>query len=108
LLDEIETRIGTETYSFGECKNILAACAEGEAFSLIPQCADCVFVGNIKDSRYDNLIYCSSWTRRRTSCPPRMIIKQFFLPGLRVSGRKRTQALSCTGRSDCRGPVFSS
>lgn len=55
LLDEIETRIGTETYSFGECKNILAACAEGEAFSLIPQCADCVFVGNIKDSRYDNL-----------------------------------------------------
>lgn len=55
LLGEIETLIGKEEYSFGECKNILYACAEGVQLSLIPQYADSVFVGNIKDSRYDNL-----------------------------------------------------
>jgi len=55
LLDEIETLTGAEEYPFAECKNILAACAEGISFSLIPQYADSVFVGNVKDSRYDNL-----------------------------------------------------
>lgn len=55
LLSEIDVLMGEEEYPFAECKNILAACAEGEAFSLIPQYADSVFVGNVKDSRYDNL-----------------------------------------------------
>lgn len=55
LLDEIETLIGDEEYPFGECKNILTSCIEGTELSLIPQYADCVFVGNLSDSLYDKL-----------------------------------------------------
>ena len=46
LLDEIGTLIGSEEYPFSECKNILTACISGGEFSLIPQYADSVFVGN--------------------------------------------------------------
>jgi len=53
LLDEIGTLIGSEEYPFSECKNILTACISGGEFSLIPQYADSVFVGNLRDSIYD-------------------------------------------------------
>lgn len=57
LLEEIKTLMGEEEITLEEFYSVLADGISGLEVALIPQCSDCVFVGNTSESRFNSLKY---------------------------------------------------
>lgn len=55
LIDQSVRLMGSCRMSLSEYCNILAGAAAGETISMVPLSADCVFVGESRESRYDNI-----------------------------------------------------
>lgn len=57
LLEEIKTLLGEEEMTLEDFYSVFSDGIGGLEIALIPQCADCVFVGNTSESRFNSLKY---------------------------------------------------
>lgn len=57
LLEEIKTLLSEDEMSLEEFYSVLSDGIGGLEIALIPQCLDCVFVGNTSESRFNSLKY---------------------------------------------------